>query len=75
MRPKSPQPELSHSCAHPDGCGHGAAEMETPVGNPAGTLADRPEPLEAGRWGDPGGWRYGKSAWEKLTGFVAKSSG
>jgi hypothetical protein len=116
MLPKAPQSELS-TCAHPDCCGHGAADTETLVGNPAGTIADRKEPREVGRWdslrryilwflaffgiyasssvcpfcGTPGCpvgvggaavvggvfaclWQYGKSAWEKLTGFLTKGS-
>jgi hypothetical protein len=117
MLPKSPQPELSHPCAHPGGRGHEAAETETPFGNPAVILADQTESREGGRWGSlkryvlwffaffgiyasssvcpfcgtpgcpvgiggpavVGGvfaclWHYGKSAWEKLRGFVAKYS-
>ncbi|MFA5111322.1 MAG: hypothetical protein WC443_07960 [Desulfobaccales bacterium] len=46
MLPKAPQPELSHTCDHPGCCGHGAADAETLVGNPAGTLADREEPQD-----------------------------
>jgi hypothetical protein len=117
MQPQSPQPELSHAIAHPDCCGHGAADPETLVGHSPGTLADREEPQEVGRgdslkryllWflaffgiyasssvcpfcGTPGCpvgvggaavvagafaclWQYGKSAWEKLTGFLTQDS-
>lgn len=116
MRPKSLQPELSHTCDHPGCCGHEAAATETPYGNPVGgTLTDRPELHEGDRWnslkrwalwflaffgiyasssvcpfcGTPGCpvgvggaalvggvfaalWRYGKSGWEKMRGFIAK---
>ena len=115
MLPESLQPELSHPCAHPDCCGHDAAETETPLGNPAGVLTNEPELQEGGRWtalkrhvlwflaffgiyasssvcpfcGTPGCpvgvggaavvggvfaclWQYGKSAWEKIRGFVVK---
>jgi hypothetical protein len=117
MLPKSPRPGLSHTCAHPDCCGHGAPGTETLIGNPAGTLKDQAEPQDLGRWdslkryilwflaffgiyasssvcpfcGTPGCpvgvggaavvagafaclWQYGKSAWEKLTGFLTKGS-
>jgi hypothetical protein len=117
MPPELLQTELSHACAHPDCSGQDAAETETPFGNPAGTLANEPEPQEVGRWtalkhhvlwflaffgiyasssvcpfcGTPGCpvgvggaalvggafaclWQYGKSAWEKLTGFLTISS-
>ena len=117
MQPTSPPPELIHTCAHPDCCGHGAADTETLIVNPAEALAGWEAPQELGRWsslkrsalwflaffgiyasssvcpfcGTPGCpvgvggaavvagtfaclWQYGKSAWEKLTGFVAKAS-
>jgi len=117
MLPKSPQPELSHSGAHPGCCGHDAAGGPAAAANPAGALPERLE-NEAGtlsgslkHWvlwflaffgiyasssvcpfcGAPGCpvgaagaalvggvfaclWQYGKSAWEKLRGFVAKNS-
>jgi hypothetical protein len=50
MLPESLQTELSHPCAHPDCCGHDAAETEIPLGNPAGTLAHEPKLQEGGRW-------------------------
>ena len=50
MEPESLQPELSHSCAHPDCCGHDAAETETPLDKPAGVLTNEPELQEGGRW-------------------------
>jgi hypothetical protein len=118
MLRKSPQPELGHTCAHPDCCGHEAAATATLLDDPeGGTKATRPEPSKEGRWGSlkrsvlwflaffgiyasssvcpfcgtpgcpvgvggaavVGGvftylWRYGKSAWEKLRGFIAKRS-
>jgi hypothetical protein len=51
MPPKSPQPELSRTCAHPACCSHEAAEAGATFGHPAGTLPDRPEPQGGGRWG------------------------
>ena len=50
MLPESLQTELSHPCAHPDCCSHDTAETETPVGNPAGALANEPELQGVGRW-------------------------
>jgi hypothetical protein len=49
MPPESPQPGPGHPCAHPDGCGHDAAETETLLGNPAGAVAPEPELQEGGR--------------------------
>ena len=117
MLPKSPQPELSHTCAHPDCCGHEAAGVEAGADGLSGTFSERRENEAGFRWGSlkrwvfwflaffgiyasssvcpfcgtpgcpvgvggaavVGGvftylWRYGKSAWEKLTGFIAKRS-
>jgi hypothetical protein len=117
MLPKSPQPELSHTCAHPDCCGHEETGGEAGVDDPSGTLSESRK-SESEPWlgslkryvlwflaffgiyasssvcpccGTPGCpvgvggaalvggvfaclWQYGKSAWEKLTGFVAKAS-
>jgi hypothetical protein len=117
MLPKAPQSELSHTCAHPDCCGHEAIGAQAGADDPSGMLSE-PRKSEAGprfgplkRWllwflaffgiyasssvcpfcGTPGCpvgvggaalvggvfaclWQYGKSAWEKLTGFVAKAS-
>jgi len=51
MPPKSPQPELSHTGAHPACCSHEAAEPEATSGPPAGTLPNRPETKGAALWG------------------------
>ncbi|MBI4644698.1 MAG: hypothetical protein HY790_01700 [Deltaproteobacteria bacterium] len=50
MLPKSPQPELSHTCTHPHCCGQEAAGGETVAGNPPGALAERPDTKLKGLW-------------------------
>jgi len=116
MPPNSPQPQLSHTCAHPHCCGQEAAGEEAAAGNHAGALPERPETRTGGLWislkhsalwflaffgiyasssvcvfcGTPGCpvgaggaalvggvfaclWQYGKNAWEKFKGLVAKN--
>jgi len=52
MRPKLPQPELSHSCTQPGCGGHGTAGTDPPSGNPPReTFGGRPEIQAGGRWG------------------------
>jgi hypothetical protein len=47
MLPKSLQPELRHTGAHPDCCGHEAAGGVSAVGNPAGASPAEPQPEAA----------------------------
>jgi len=51
MLPKSPQPQLSHTCTHPHCCGQEAAGGETAAGNPAEALSEQPETKLGGLWG------------------------
>ena len=50
MPPKSPQPQLSHTCTHPHCCGQDASGVEAAASNPAGALPGLPETRIGGLW-------------------------
>jgi len=51
MLPKSPQPELSHTCLHLHCCGREGAGGEAAAGNPAGASPEQPKSKIGGLWG------------------------